>query len=75
MIWNPPVLSADELGKYIAYGWYQDNLDAAWYDSDQRHDDTYCGYWCFIGAAIAAIMKFDRSHFENTKFFPLDLMP
>lgn len=66
--------SAEELQQYIENQWYADNRDAAWYDSDKSDRDTYCGYWCFLGAAIVKLMRFDVSIFLKCKFFPVDVM-
>ena len=66
--------SAEDLREYIQSQWYEDNKESAWFDSDKRTDDTYCGYWCFEGAAVALIRKFERNTFSNCRFFPVDML-
>lgn len=62
-----------ELKDYIENRWYDDNSDAAWYNSHNSDSDTYCGYWCYIGAAIAKILGFDFNAFKGVTYFPYDL--
>ena len=62
-----------ELKDYIENRWYDDNGDAVWYDSHKSDSDTYCGYWCYIGAAIVKILGFDFTAFRGTAYFPYDL--
>lgn len=62
-----------ELKEYIEHQWYDDNDEMAWYDSHKSDSDTYCGYWCYVGAAIAKILGFDFTAFRGTAYFPYDL--
>lgn len=62
-----------ELKDYIENRWYDENSDAAWYNSHNSDSDTYCGYWCYIGAAIAKILGFDFGAFKGVTYFPYDL--
>lgn len=62
-----------QLKDYIENRWYDDNSDAAWYNSHNSDSDTYCGYWCYIGAAIAKILGFDFGVFKGVAYFPYDL--
>lgn len=66
--------SGTELRQYVERNWYNDNKDAPWFNADQREDNTYCGYWCFLGAAIAIIMGFGKELFEGCPYFPLDVL-
>lgn len=63
-----------ELRHYIQDKWYADNHDASWFRADQRGDTTYCGYWCFLGAAVAVIRGFDKNLFTDCRYFPVDLL-
>ena len=67
-------LDAYELRAYIEERWYPSNSDMPWHDSDKRSRDTYCGYWCFTGAAVAKIRGFSPDQFNNCTYFPLDLL-
>lgn len=66
--------TANELKHFISEKWYLLNEDEAWYDSDKRSTGTYCGYWCFEGAAVAKMMNFDIVDFREVEYFPLDLI-
>ena len=66
--------SVDELRNYIQDKWYSDNHDASWFDAARRNDGTYCGYWCFLGAAVAVIMGFDKALFKECRYFPVDIL-
>lgn len=67
-------LDAEALRDYIEKKWYSSNREEAWYDSDKRSKGTYCGYWCFAGAAVAKIRGFHAKDFENCVYFPVDLL-
>lgn len=67
-------LDAGELRDYIENKWYPSNREEAWYDSDKRSKGTYCGYWCFVGAAVAKIRGFQAEDFEGCVYFPVDLL-
>lgn len=58
---------------YINNVWYQANKNSAWYDSHLSKQNTYVGYWCFVGAAIAKILSLDFKVFSDIDFFPKDL--
>lgn len=63
----------DRLHDYINKAWYQSNKNSAWYDSHLSKQNTYVGYWCFIGAAIVKILSLDFKNFSDIKFFPSDI--
>ncbi len=67
-------MNAKELRNYIEKRWYSSNSDMPWHDADKRSKDTYCGYWCFDGAAVAKIMGFDSDDFTGCPYFPVDLL-
>lgn len=67
-------LTANDLREYIQNRWYEDNSDSSWFESDRRDDDTYCGYWCFVGAAVALIKGFEHEAFKDCKYFPVDIL-
>ena len=66
--------TADDLKHFVSEEWYSLNVGEAWYDSDKRSTETYCGYWCFEGAAVAKMMGFEVSIFQGTDYFPVDLI-
>ncbi|WP_461204574.1 PoNe immunity protein domain-containing protein [Clostridium sp. DL1XJH146] len=59
---------------YINNIWYESNKDAAWYDSHKSNNETYCGYWCFIGAAIVKILNLDNKNFKSLNYYPYDMV-
>lgn len=67
-------LDAEALRDYVEKKWYPSNREEAWYDSDKRSKGTYCGYWCFVGAAVAKIRGFHTEDFEGCVYFPIDLL-
>ena len=67
-------LSAEELRFFVEHDWYDLNSDETWYNSHQESENSYCGYWCFLGAAIAKIRRFNPSSFTDATFFPVDLL-
>lgn len=65
-------MSTEELSEYIDVFWYHDNKTAAWYEADKNAADTYCGYWCFVGAAVVKILEYSAEKFSDIRFFPGD---
>jgi len=63
-----------DLKKYIENNWYESSSDAAWYGSDTRGDDTYCGYWCLAGAAVIKMMQWNPCLFADTTYCPVELL-
>ena len=68
-------LSSTSLRQYIEKNWYSDNKDASWHDSHKSNRDIYCGYWCFVGAAVAILLQWDLHTFEGCPYFPIDVIP
>lgn len=66
--------SPEELRDYIESEWYGNSSDEAWYESDKRENNTYCGYWCLPGAAVVKILHWSAEKFKNTSYFPIDLL-
>lgn len=64
----------EELREYLRNGWYADHRDASWYGAAERQDSTYCGYWCFPGAAVVRLKGFAPALFRDTDCFPMDLL-
>ncbi len=64
----------EELREYLRNSWYADCRDASWHGAAERQDSTYCGYWCFTGAAVVRLKGFDPALFRETDCFPLDLL-
>lgn len=67
-------LDEEALKSYIDKKWYPSNRGEAWYDADKRSKGTYCGYWCFVGAAVAKIRGFGAEDFVDCIYFPVDLL-
>lgn len=67
-------LDVEALRSYIDKKWYPSNRGEAWYDADKRSKGTYCGYWCFVGAAVAKIRGFCAEDFVDCVYFPVDLL-
>lgn len=64
----------ETLREYLQNCWYEDNQDAAWYGAEKRNDGTYCGCWCYLGAAIAKLRNFEPEFFKYTAYFPVDML-
>ena len=60
---------------FIRDGWYPANQTESWYESDKREDKTYCGYWCFSGAAIAKMKGRHQEDFQGLRYFPIAMLP
>ncbi len=67
-------ITEKNLRTFISEEWYSTNQDMGWYDSHKNNLDTYCGYWCFIGAAIVKIKGWKKEIFESVEYFPYDLL-
>lgn len=64
----------EELRYYIENEWYESSSNEAWYESDKRESDTYCGYWCLPGAAVVKMLHWDAAKFKDVSYFPIDLL-
>jgi hypothetical protein len=67
------VRQAELLRNYVSNIWYSANSDSAWHDAHLGKQDTYVGYWCFVGAAIAKMINLDVNLFRGVEFYPSDL--
>lgn len=57
----------------LAYldGWYDKCEDCSWYDTLENSNDVYYGYWCFEGAAVAAVCGLDVKRLAENEYFPV----
>jgi hypothetical protein len=54
---------------------YDSNKESAWYDSHKSKQDTYVGYWCFEGLALAVALGLEANRLRGLKYIPEDLIP
>lgn len=59
----------DKLCNYLN-DWYGNHCGYSWYNSHLGSEDTYCGYWSFESAAIAAILGLDDSKLKDSEYYP-----
>lgn len=64
-------ISSEEFLNYVNNDWYEDSKDRYWYDSHNSNENTYTGYWCWVGAAVAQIKNIDAS---GSKYIPSELI-
>lgn len=50
--------------------WYNNHREYAWYGSDIRDTDIYCGYWSFESAAIAKMLELNEMELEKCEYYP-----
>ena len=65
----------DDFRLFIRDGWYPANRTESWYESNKRDDKTYCGYWCFSGAAVAKMKGYHQEDFQGLRYFPVAMLP
>ncbi len=65
---------SSHLIRFISKDWYTANNKSSWYDSHKNDKETYVGYWCFIGAALAKIFLISKENFDGVDYFPTDLL-
>ena len=65
---------ATKLVSYVSHEWYAAQSDCAWYDSHLKDSDTYFGYWCFEGAALAVALSLNTSELLKIEYMPSDLL-
>ena len=59
---------------YMNNHWYNNCSDLAWFESHKNTADTYCGYWCWLSAAIAKIKQMDLSFIRTGKYIPWEII-
>ena len=64
-------ISSEEFLNYVNNNWYDDSKDRYWYDSHNSSENTYTGYWCWVGAAVAQIKNIDTN---GSKYIPSELI-
>jgi len=62
------------LADYIQNTWYDSNKESAWYNSHKSKEDTYVGYWCFEGLALAVALGLDINKLNGINYIPKDLI-
>lgn len=71
------LISADSVkakeAELLAYlnDWYNKSADCSWYDALESNNNTYYGYWCFEGAALAVIFHLDNAYLSQNEYFPV----
>lgn len=65
-------INGEELDKYINSRWYPSCKGRAFYDDHKSKADTYCGYWCWVGGAVAKIKSMNKD--MSSKYTPTDLI-
>lgn len=60
--------------KFISKDWYTKHKEAGWHNSHKSKHNTYFGYWSIETVAIVSIMKLDDSGFEDSMYYPKDLI-
>lgn len=56
---------------FIENTWYSTCSDLYWYNNLKSKQNTYTGYWCWIGAAVLKMKKIKTC---ELKFIPKDLL-
>jgi hypothetical protein len=64
----------DLLARYIENEWYDSNKESSWYDSHKSKQDTYIGYWCFEGLALAVALGLETSRLSGLRYIPDDFI-
>jgi hypothetical protein len=62
------------LANYIQNIWYESNNDSAWYNSHNSKEDTYVGYWCFEGVALAIALGLNIDRLKGLNYVPDDMI-
>lgn len=66
--------ASEKLRNFVNDNWYELNKDMPWYNSHNKDSDTYAGYWCWIGAAIAKMKSIPLSDLSECNYIPVDLI-
>ena len=61
-----------DLKQILKKGWYNSRREN--YDSHNRSDYTYCGYWSFEAGAIVKLLGIDDTILKDMKYYPYDLV-
>jgi len=65
-----PGIQTEKLQNYLNYYWYPNHAEYAWYDSDSKDTNTYCGYWSFESAALVETLGLNEQDFEGMEYYP-----
>lgn len=63
----------DYMNNYLAQ-WYKAHSFESWYNSHNREDDLYFGYWSFELGAVIKIKGLNNESFKEIKYYPYDLV-
>ena len=63
-----------QLLDYVNHRWYANCQDMPWFESHKSSENTYCGYWCWIAAAIAKMKHLDIAFIRTCKYIPWELL-
>lgn len=65
--------AAERLIWYVGNDWYPSCREMSWYDSHASRENTYCGYWCWLAAALLKLKdrSFQRDEF---RYIPTELI-
>ena len=66
-------INCEEFVSYINDNWYDLNADMYWFDSHKKATDTYTGYWCWVGAAIAKMLNYPNNVINSSKYIPYEI--
>lgn len=67
-------ISCDDFILFLNNDWYGLNKDMYWFDSHKSDNNTYTGYWCWLGGAISKILNYPTSKICNCKYIPKDVL-
>lgn len=63
-----------EFAEFMNNKWYLLNKDSYWYDTHLSSNDTYNGYWNWLGAALVKMCKGDVEVYKKCSYLPIDLL-
>ena len=63
----------DYMNNYLTK-WYKAHSFESWYNSHNREDNLYFGYWSFELGAIIKIKGLNNEEFKDINYYPYDLV-
>ena len=64
-------INDSELGEFMNNDWYSLNSNAYWYNSHLSSNDTYNGYWSWLGATLIKICNGSLDKYYRINNIPL----
>ncbi len=61
-------ISFNVLIDYVQHKWFLKSAMFPWFNSHNREDDTYTGYWCFVASALIRMKNEYVRISENDRF-------